>query len=605
MAARMRLVPSCILSFATLLAISASLPAQDSAKDSGQPPKKAALPKVVMLRPSGIYADLPESEFSPMALLSGGGGGTPKPFFKWLESVEALAKAEGPSVFLDLSGEFQFNLPQLREVERSIAKVRAAGKRIVCYFENADTGTLQIASQCDRVLMADMGGCDFRSAAMSVMHYRDALDLLGVQVEMTRVGDFKGAVEPMVLSEMSQHLRHHYEAMLQSMNDDVVRRVAAGRKLSEEKVRELQKKRMLRASEAKEAGLVDALVPWEGAKRALLQEMQLADAELVDGQPKKKQKKGDLLSMFSGMLSQKREEEESDGEEITVLHLSGAISDGDSGSGMVAGPSVKLIDELCANDNVKGVVVRINSPGGSATASEAIRRALVRLAAKKPVAISMGDLAASGGYWITCIDRPILAEPGTITGSIGVFSTRMQLGPLMRRLGIRNEIVALDEGPMMDAMDRPWTDSARNAMQGAVDDIYDRFIANVAASRHMEPDAVRKIAGGRVWSGKQALDLKLVDGLGGIGDALALVRKQGKLADDIYVRHVPQGRDLAASLAERLFDSRVQGQLDPSLRLLLSGAGRCEGLWSLLDDALAGKGATKVYALLPSDIRVR
>ena len=172
MAARMRLVPSCILSFATLLAISASLPAQDSAKDSGQPPKKAALPKVVMLRPSGIYADLPESEFSPMALLSGGGGGTPKPFFKWLESVEALAKAEGPSVFLDLSGEFQFNLPQLREVERSIAKVRAAGKRIVCYFENADTGTLQIASQCDRVLMADMINGYSRCSLFWLFYYR-------------------------------------------------------------------------------------------------------------------------------------------------------------------------------------------------------------------------------------------------------------------------------------------------------------------------------------------------------------------------------------------------------------------------------------------------
>lgn len=567
----------------------------------GQP---KALPKVVLLRPSGSYADLSETIFSPLALLTGGGGST-KPFYTFLESVEVLAKAEGAVLFFDLSGDFAFNLPQLAELERAIGKVRSAGKKIVCYLENADSGCLQIAALCDRVLMADLGACDFRSASMNVMHYKDALDLLGVQMEMTRVGDFKGAVEPFVLAEMSQHLRQHYEAMLQSMNDDVVRRVAAGRKLTKEKVRELQKKRLLRASEAKEAGLVDALVPWEGGKRALQKELSLADLELVDGQPKKKQKKGDLLSMFTGLLSARREVDESEGEELVVFHLSGSIADGESGAGIVSGPAVKAIDALAANQDVKGVVVRINSPGGSATASEAIRRALERLAAQKPVVISMGELAASGGYWVTCIGRPIIVESGTITGSIGVFSTRMQVGALMRRIGVHSEIVALDEGPLMDAMDRPWTEAARSTMQGIVDDIYDRFIGLVATSRHMAPETVRGIAGGRVWSGTQAKDLGLCDAIGGLNEALVMVRKEAKVADDIEVRHAPKARDLASSLAETLFDAKVTSLLDPKLQLLRASLGRLAGLRFLLDGYISGTAGAKVYALVSSDISVR
>jgi protease-4 len=308
------------------------------------------------------------------------------------------------------------------------------------------------------------------------------------------------------------------------------------------------------------------------------------------------------------MFRSKRDDEDADAPEIVVLHLSGTISDGtDAGEGgIVAGPTVKTIDGLTDDANVRGVVVRINSPGGSATASEEVRRALDRLAAKKPLAISMGELAASGGYWITCIGRPIVAEAGTITGSIGVFSLRMQAGALMRRLGVHREVVALDDGPLMDAIDRPWSDSARATVQGIVDDVYERFIGMVAASRHIAPDAVRKIAGGRVWSGAQAVDLKLVDALGGLGDALAIVKKQAGVGDDVEVRHAPRPRDFASALMEKLFDAGTDAAADPRLRLLLAGMGRLDGLAALVQDALAGQGAApRVYAMLPSDLRVR
>lgn len=355
-------------------------------------------------------------------------------------------------------------------------------------------------------------------------------------------------------------------------------------------------------------GLVDTLVPWSGVKRALVTELGNDESELADAMPKKKAQNRDFMQVLSGLFSRKREESIED-PEIVVLHLGGAIQDGDGAQAgaMVAGPSVKLIDELLANEHVKGVVVRINSPGGSATASEAIRTALQRLAAKKPLVFSMGELAASGGYWITTIGEPILAEAGTITGSIGVFSMRFQPGALLRRLGVKLEMVALDDGARMDAIDRPWSEVARARMQSVVDDIYDRFLQNVATSRRMTVAAVDRIAGGRVWSGAQAVDLGLVDKVGGLDDALAMVLEKVGKDVEVEVRHLPEPKNFADSMFGSLFDAHVRevGVGLPALRALLAGMERCDELLALLADAFAGDGGFKVYALTPTALRVR
>ncbi|MEZ6035881.1 MAG: signal peptide peptidase SppA [Planctomycetota bacterium] len=510
-------------------------------------------------------------------------------------------------MLLDLSGGFAFNLPQLRELERAIAKVRAAGKQITCYIEGGSPATYQVAALCDRILMADMGALDLRSPAMNVMHMKDALDLLGVQVEVTRVGAYKGAVEPYLLSTMSEHLKAHYRTMLASMNSDLVRRIAAGRKLDEGKVRELQARRLLTAKEALVEGLVDRLVPWAGAERALATARGSHDFELVDAAPKEKKKRKDLLTMLSEMMRGEREEEIED-PQVVVMHLAGQIVDGDSAAAgsMVSGPVVARLDALADNELVKGVVVRINSPGGSATASEAIRQALQRLAAKKPVVFSMGELAASGGYWITTIGEPILAEVGTITGSIGVFGMRFQPGALMRRLGVHNELVALDDGPAMDAMDRPWSEAARARMQGFVDDVYARFLANVAASRHKTTDEVDAIAGGRVWSGQQAVDNGLVDRIGGVEDAVAMVRERAHIDGNVEVRHMPEPKNFADTLFSSLFDAQIAAGADAAaLKLLLAECGRFGEVAGVVREALAGDGKAKIYALMPPGLRVQ
>ena len=564
-------------------------------------------PKLPFLRPSGSYADLAEMGFDPTSLLLGGGGAQPKAFFPFLAAVDGMAKLPETDVLFDLSGNPSFNLPQLRELERALGRVRKAGKKVWCYIENASAGMFQLAAQCDQIVMADMGSLDLRSPAMSVMHLKDALDLLGIQVEVTRVGAFKGAVEPYMLPTMSDHLKHHYEAMLRSMNDDVVRCIASGRKLSPETVRALQADRLFTAAQAKEKGLVDRLVPWSGAERAMALVRGSDQFALTDAAPKKKAQSRDFMTMLSSMFRQKKDEEIED-PQVVVMHLSGQIVDGDKPApgSMVSGPAVKKLDELAANELVKGVVVRINSPGGSATASEAIRQALARLAAKKPVVFSMGDLAASGGYWITTIGQPILAEVGTITGSIGVFGMRFQPGALMRRLGVHTEIVRLDDGPLMDATDRPWSDAARARMQGFVDDIYGRFLAHVAESRKKTTAEVDAIAGGRVWSGQQAVGNGLVDAIGGVDDALAMVRQKAGVGDDVEVMHVPEPKNFADTLFSSMFDAQVAAGGDAALlRAVLGQCGQFAEVVGMLRDALAGDGATRIYALMPPGLRVR
>jgi protease-4 len=237
---------------------------------------------------------------------------------------------------------------------------------------------------------------------------------------------------------------------------------------------------------------------------------------------------------------------------IVVLHLSGTIEDGKAAKSgaIVSGPTVKLIEDLAADDKVKGVVVRINSPGGSATASEAIRQALDALAKKKTMVYSMGEMAASGGYWITCVGQPIFAEHGTITGSIGVFSLKVSAGTLMRRVGVHVESVTLDSAAGMDALNHAWTEEEIDAMQGFIDTIYNKFLQIASTSRGIPVDTLKTLAGGRVWSGEQAKANQLVDQLGGLDDALSMVAKGAKL-DKYKVVHRPEastGLDLGQLL---------------------------------------------------------
>lgn len=593
-------------------------PAKKSAKEK-LPPKKQL--RAIAL--SGSYDDLAQAaSFDPTSLLLGGGVGKSKSFYRLCDYIEEMANEPNLShVLFDLSdSDIGFNSAQLDELARRLDKLKAKGKKMIAWLENASNVHLSIASSCDEIVMADFGGVDMPSSALETMFYRDAMDLVGVKASIVRAGDFKGAVEPYTNPVMSEHLKSHYLAMLESINGAQISRIAKGRGLTNAAIRDLQKKRMLLPAEALAAGLVTKLAPY-GSMRNTVQESVGKDIEWTT--PKAKPKRDiSFFELMSKAMAGPKEAQRVKEDSIAVLHLSGSIMDGKQASPgeIISGPTVKAIEELTQEDRVKGVVVRINSPGGSATASEAIRQALDQLAKKKPVVFSMGEMAASGGYWITCIGQPIYAERGTITGSIGVFSLKLSLGTMLRRVGVHVESVSLDESASSNAIDRAWSDSEIANMQRFIDDVYHRFLAIASKSRNMSVEKLQTLAGGRVWSGEQAKMHGLVDEMGGVDDCIAVVAKKSGI-EKFKILSKPEpasGFDLF-----RMLDDSGDGDIDIGLNGVLKEGAFAEweskliGLMghrgfrfnttlSLLRDAFQSKtGQPKIWALMPQELNVR
>ena len=548
---------------------------------------------------SGNYVDfVGASQLDVQALLLGGAAKR-KSFYRLCDHLEKIGEDdEFEHVVFDLSAGVSFNPAQLDELTRHLDKLNDQGKKTYAWLENASPAQLTIAATCDEVIMADFGGIDMPSTSMSSMFFRDAMDLVGVKASVVRAGDFKGAVEPYLNPKMSSHLRQHYVDMLTSINDASVSRIAKGRGLKSQDVRELQARRMLLPKEALRAGLVDSLAPYGSMKETIDRKI---GGETKWKTPKSTKKTVSIFDLFSPGNSRDSVKDNS----IAVLHMNGAITDGKKkGAGIVSGPTVEAIEDLIKNKRIKAVVVRVNSPGGSATASEAVRQALVKLTKVKPVVVSMGEMAASGGYWISCIDAPVYAERGTITGSIGVFAMKLSFGQLMRRIGIHEESITLDDSAAAFSLNQAWNEDDNELLQSSIDDVYDRFLKLVSKARGIPVKKVRPIAGGRVWSGTQAKKLGLVDEIGGLDDCLKAVAKRAKL-DEYYVVHRPKvesGIDLgelmggsddeifadifssaAMKMLARSLDASTSKQI---LRDAVDNAGARPTIWLLNDAAI-------------------
>lgn len=568
-------------------------------------------PHIQVLAPAGGYVDLVgPAEIDPLEILSGGGG-RPKSFYKFCDTIAEVAKKEKVThVVFDLSDpSLDLNLAQLDELQRRLGGLAAAGKKTAAWLETAGPVHLAIAATCDRVVMADFGGVDMPSKTMQSFFYRDAMDLLGVKASVVRAGTFKGAVEPFVNSAMSPHLRQHYLEMLVTMNDAEVSLIARRRGLPVEKVRDLQRARTLLPPEALAGGLVDELAP-AGSLKATMTRWAGGDPIWIEtgAKPRKEMSFFDLMGkvMSGGGDKGGRTADNS----LAVLHLSGAITDGrqPSPGSIVSGPTVKAIREIAKDDRIKGAVVRINSPGGSATASEVIRRALAELVEKKPTVVSMGEMAASGGYWVSCIGVPVYAERGTLTGSIGVFSMKISFGSLLKRIGLHVENIALDEAAMAFAPDRGWNDDDQAKIQKTIDDVYERFLRLVSGSRGIPLEKLHDLAGGRVWSGTQAKQLGLVDEIGGVDDCLAVVAKKAGLEKYSVVHRpaVSAGLDLSLLFGDP-DEGDVRAVAIPSeARRTLRSMGVTSGVLELLLRQRGSlPGQPTVWALGPAELHVR
>jgi protease-4 len=374
------------------------------------------------------------------------------------------------------------------------------------------------------------------------MFFGDAFKKYGVEVQVTRVGKYKSAVEPYILDRMSEPNREQIQKLLDDIWGEWKETVAKDRKKAPSDLQAIADEQgLLEAEDAKRLGLVDRIAPIDEVLDAL--------KKLAGKQAKDKDFPQITLATYAGIPGDAK----SGKARIAVVVAEGEIVDGEGKSSQVGGERLsRELRRLRLDDRVKAVVLRVNSPGGSASASELIQREVILTKKAKPLVISMGHLAASGGYWISTYGDRIFAEPTSITGSIGVFGLLPNVKKLANDHGITWDSVQTAKLANPLTLTRPKNDLELNRIQGLVDHIYEQFITKVADSRKMKKEAVHEIAQGRVWSGREAVNLGLVDELGGLGDALKHAAKMAKAENDFYVVGPEHEPDLFKELLRNL-----------------------------------------------------
>ncbi len=396
------------------------------------------------------------------------------------------------------------------EMRAALADFKAGGKFIYAYADAYDQNMYWLSTVADTLGLQPEGAVDFRGLEMKVMFFKGLLDKVGVDMQILRHGKFKSAVEPYIQKEMSPANREQYERLAHSMWDRIAEDVAAGRHMS-------------RAAVDKAAAEVYGMFPEEALAHGLVDMVTPAGdftAMLMDKMGVEKEKDLKLVSVADYNAIPEPLVKTTD--RIAVIYANGEIGMG-KGSETEIGTEniVKALQEAADDDNVKAIVLRVNSPGGSVLTSDIIYQEVLKAKAKKPLVASYGAYAASGGYYISCAADRIFAQPTTLTGSIGVFGMIPNFAKTSRRLGISWDEVKTHPYAGSPAFTREMTPAERALQQRNIEDVYAGFIAKVGAGRGMSPAAVDSIGQGRVWTGTDGLRVGLVDELGGLEDAIA------------------------------------------------------------------------------------
>lgn len=455
------------------------------------------------------------------------------------------------------------------DVLEGLQLVKAAGKPIVCYAEGLDQKRLEFAAHADLLAVPPMGIISLQAPSVEAFYMKDMLAKLGIALEVLHVGAYKTAFEDMAADEMSAPQRETILCLLQEFHDQTVASIAAGRGLTEDAVEAAYEEFLIRPARAVELGLIDAVMFEDSFERSLPALFDAQEVELVEdyGRPKGpdiEKLLGNPFTMMTNLvkLLDPPAPKLPDGPRIAIVYATGAIVSGKSSTGfdgsvMTMGSEtiVEALEQALEDKQVKAVILRVNSPGGSALASDSIWRAVQRVQAEKPVISSMGYVAASGGYWISMGCDSIVAQPSTITGSIGVVSALPNLSGTMKKLGIDVQVVSY--GPRADDLtmfsDGP-SDFMKATLTSWMESAYADFITKASIGRRMDPEALEQLAQGRVWTGRQALENGLVDQLGGLNDAIALACELGGGLDPLAVpiAEYPRAKDFFSQLEEAM-----------------------------------------------------
>lgn len=418
---------------------------------------------------------------------------------------------------------------RLNELQIAIQDLRKTSKPVWAYIESGGNKEYLVASSCDRILMPESGTLMLTGLRAEVTFYKNLFEMLDIKAEMLRVGAFKSAAEPYTRTEMSDEFRMEMEAILDDFYGTMVSQIAASRKLPEDKVKEIIDQGLIGVRSAKTLGLVDEVVYEDQIVGLIAGDDQSLDVRFREDY--KKKKVNTELDLFSVMeiMSGGKSSGGSTKPRIAVLRLEGTIVSGSdpfslfSESTISSDKIVPVIHKLSKDANVKAIVLRVDSPGGSALASDLIWRALE--ASGKPIVASMSDTAASGGYYISMGADKIFAEPGTVTGSIGVVGGKIALDGLMKKFGVTTSVISRGKNSGVLSITEGFSDSEREAMQNMLNETYEQFTQKAAAGRKMDVAKLEALARGRVYTGRQAKEIGLIDELGTLADAIAEARR--------------------------------------------------------------------------------
>lgn len=436
----------------------------------------------------------------------------------------------------------------LMEIRQALEKFRESGKKVVAYGVGLNERQYYLTSVADTVVLNPVGLMQVKGLSSQPLFLAEAFDKFGIGVQTVRAGKFKGGVEPFILNELSDENRQQMQQLLEDVWGNWRTTVGDSRKITPEQLQAIADNQViLSPDEAKTRGLIDQVA---------YQDEVVADLkQLTESSATARSFQQINLINYAQVSGRTLGVERNSPNKIAVVYAEGEIVDGRGEDGQIGGDRfARIFNQIRQDDNIKAVVLRINSPGGSATASEVIHREVKLTRELKPVVVSMGNVAASGGYWIASDSNRIFAESTTVTGSIGVFGVLFNGQQLANDNGITWDTVKTARYADTETLARPKTPPELEIYQRSVNRIYDTFLDRVVQGRKLPAPKVADIAQGRVWSGMAAKEIGLVDEIGGLQAAIAHAAQAAELENDWQLQEYPR----VSTLEERFFGRAVQ-----------------------------------------------
>ncbi|MDY5328393.1 MAG: signal peptide peptidase SppA [Bacteroidaceae bacterium] len=476
-----------------------------------------------------------------------------------LQALEKAAKNDKIEGIYMEGGILSAYPAEVQELRQALLKFKKSGKWIIAYADTYSRSAYYLCSVADKVYLNPIGMLDWSGLSSNPMFFTGLMKKLGIKMQVFKVGTYKSAVEPYIAEQMSDANREQVSSYQQSIWNNMLKDVAKSRKTTAEALNSLADSlTILSGPEASvKGGLVDKLCYQDEVKKILKNKAKMDEDESLR-----------FVSISDVALSEELNDKVDD--EIAVYYAYGEIKEDITGgfaqeSAITSKQMTKDLQELREDDDVKAVVLRVNSPGGSAYASEQIWREVQLLSKEKPVIVSMGALAASGGYYISCGANKIFAEPTTLTGSIGIFGMIPDATELLTdKLGLSFDVVKTNAHSDFGAMGRPLNESECRLMQAYINQGYELFTGRVAQGRKMSQDSVKAVAEGRVWTGEQAMKIGLVDKLGNLNDAIAAAAKAAKI-EKYSVGRYPEPAPWFASLLQEKKADYMDSQMRSAL----------------------------------------